>query len=102
MLAVLLSIAAESAYDYVFSENGLVAYKGGKLLAVKSMHEFLGEEKLQRLLNYILHYIAGQTQRQHGAWGAAPLTGFCASFQPFNTTISMLSRSLSISSNDAQ
>lgn len=51
--------AAESAYDYVFSENGLVAYKAGKLLAVKSMHDYLGEEKLQRLLNFILHYIAG-------------------------------------------
>lgn len=46
------------AYDYVFSENGLVAYKAGELLAVKSMHDFLGEDKLQQLINFILHYIA--------------------------------------------
>lgn len=52
--------AAIGAYDYVFSENGLVAYKAGELLAVKSMHDFLGEDKLQKLLNFILHYIAGQ------------------------------------------
>ena len=71
LLAVLLGAAVESAYDYVFSENGLVAYKGGKLLAAKSMHELLGEEKLQWLLNYILHYIAGQPQRLlHGVRGS--------------------------------
>ena len=42
----------------MFSENGLVAYKDGKLLEVQSLKKHLGEEKLKRLINYILHYIA--------------------------------------------
>lgn len=45
-------------WDYVFSENGLVAYKEGKLLAQQSIANFLGEEKLQNLINFCLHYIA--------------------------------------------
>lgn len=50
--------AAVDAYDYVFSENGLVAHQGGKLLAEASLKTHLGEAKLQRLINFILHYIA--------------------------------------------
>eukprot|EP01111_Echinosteliopsis_oligospora_P002783 TRINITY_DN1430_c0_g1_i1.p1 TRINITY_DN1430_c0_g1~~TRINITY_DN1430_c0_g1_i1.p1 ORF type:complete len:272 (-),score=56.29 TRINITY_DN1430_c0_g1_i1:33-770(-) len=45
-------------FDYVFSENGLVAYKDGSLLAEQSLKAFLGEEKLKKLINFILHYIA--------------------------------------------
>ena len=53
-----ISIAAIAAYDYVFSENGLVAYKGGELLAVQSMVKKVGEDNLKKLLNFILRYIA--------------------------------------------
>ena len=45
-------------YDYLFSENGLVAYKQGELLAIQSLKKFLGEDKLKELINFILHYIA--------------------------------------------
>mmetsp|Transcript_25720 Transcript_25720/g.56034 ORF Transcript_25720/g.56034 Transcript_25720/m.56034 type:complete len:245 (-) Transcript_25720:604-1338(-) len=45
-------------YDYVFAENGLVAYKDGKLLAKQSLKAFLGEEKLKEFINFVLHYIA--------------------------------------------
>lgn len=45
-------------FDYTFSENGLVAYKGQDLIAEASFQEFLGEERLQRLLNFLLRYIA--------------------------------------------
>lgn len=34
-------------YDYVFSENGLVAHKDGKLIGTESLKTFLGEEKLK-------------------------------------------------------
>ncbi|GAB4844447.1 hypothetical protein Ancab_037811 [Ancistrocladus abbreviatus] len=34
-------------YDYVFSENGLVAHKDGKLIGTQSLKLFLGEEKLK-------------------------------------------------------
>ncbi len=45
-------------YDYVFSENGLVAHKAGELLAKQSLKDYLGEEKLQAFINFTLHYIA--------------------------------------------
>ncbi|BDA40584.1 Phosphomannomutase [Coccomyxa sp. Obi] len=50
--------AAPFEYDYLFSENGLVAYKEGKLLAIQSLKKFLGEDKLKELINFVLHYIA--------------------------------------------
>ncbi|KAI8545165.1 hypothetical protein RHMOL_Rhmol07G0020800 [Rhododendron molle] len=45
-------------YDYVFAENGLVAYKDGKLLGTQSLKSYLGEEKLKEFINFTLHYIA--------------------------------------------
>lgn len=45
-------------YDYVFSENGLVAHKDGKLIGTESLKTFLGEEKLKEFINFTLHYIA--------------------------------------------
>ena len=50
--------AAKEEYDYVFAENGLVAYKDGKLVAVQSIKKHLGEDKLKQLINFVLHYIA--------------------------------------------
>ena len=41
-------------YDFVFSENGLVAYKAGKLLARQSILDHMGEEKLQTFINFCL------------------------------------------------
>ena len=51
-------VAAVQEYDYLFSENGLVAYKDGELLAEASLKTYLGEKKLQELINFLLHYIA--------------------------------------------
>ncbi|GAV04172.1 hypothetical protein RvY_14488 [Ramazzottius varieornatus] len=45
-------------FDYLFSENGLVAYKRGKLIHEVSIQEFLGEEKLQDFINYALRYLS--------------------------------------------
>ncbi|KAG0496073.1 hypothetical protein HPP92_000764 [Vanilla planifolia] len=45
-------------YDYVFSENGLVAYRSGELIDKQSLKTFLGEEKLKEIINFTLHYIA--------------------------------------------
>ena len=42
----------------MFAENGLVAYKAGDLLAIQSLLKHLGEAKLQRFINFVLHYIA--------------------------------------------
>lgn len=45
-------------FDYVFAENGLVAYKNGKILKKMNLIEHLGEEKLQRFINFCLAYMA--------------------------------------------
>ncbi|XP_049366138.1 phosphomannomutase-like isoform X1 [Solanum verrucosum] len=45
-------------YDYVFSENGLVAHKDGKLIGKQSLKSYLGDEKLKEFINFTLHYIA--------------------------------------------
>ncbi|NXM26766.1 PMM2 Phosphomannomutase, partial [Oxyruncus cristatus] len=47
-------------FDYVFPENGLVAYKDGKFLSkqASSIQGHLGEDILQDLINYCLSYIA--------------------------------------------
>ncbi|PKU82013.1 Phosphomannomutase [Dendrobium catenatum] len=50
--------AVISDYDYVFAENGLVAYKNGELIGKQNFKSFLGEEKLKELINFTLHYIA--------------------------------------------
>lgn len=46
-------------FDYVFAENGLVAYKAGEVIEIQSLKAHLGEDKLKSLINFILHYIAG-------------------------------------------
>eukprot|EP00761_Pharyngomonas_kirbyi_P011913 gb/GECH01011939.1/.p1 GENE.gb/GECH01011939.1/~~gb/GECH01011939.1/.p1 ORF type:complete len:252 (+),score=57.19 gb/GECH01011939.1/:1-756(+) len=45
-------------FDYVFAENGLVAYKDGDLIAKRSIADYLGEEKLQKFVNFTLKEIA--------------------------------------------
>jgi len=44
--------------DYSFSENGLVAYKNGKLIGKEAIHKHLGEENLKEIINFTLKYIA--------------------------------------------
>lgn len=53
-----MTTAAIQEYDYVFAENGLVAYEEGKLVHTASLKTYLGEDKLKELINYVLHYIA--------------------------------------------
>nr|XP_032834216.1 phosphomannomutase 2-like [Petromyzon marinus] len=45
-------------FDYVFAENGLVAYKDGRLFAQQSIQNHLGEEILQEFINYCLAYMS--------------------------------------------
>jgi len=49
---------ALSMFDYIFSENGLVSYAGHTPLPVESINSALGEERLQELINFCLHYIS--------------------------------------------
>lgn len=45
-------------FDYVFAENGLVAYAGGRLLHRAELKSHIGEDELTRLINFLLRYIA--------------------------------------------
>jgi phosphomannomutase len=45
-------------FDYVFPENGLVQYKFGKEVERQSIQRFMGEEKLQKFINYTLSYLS--------------------------------------------
>ncbi|XP_051983149.1 phosphomannomutase 2 isoform X2 [Xyrauchen texanus] len=44
--------------DYVFAENGLVAYRFGKLHSVQNIQAYLGEEILQDFINFCLNYLS--------------------------------------------
>ena len=45
-------------YDYFFSENGLVAYKNGELIAEQSILKKFGEKNLQKMINFSLIYMS--------------------------------------------
>ena len=45
-------------FDYVFPENGLVAYQDGNLIEKMDISKHMGEEKLQKFINFCLHYMA--------------------------------------------
>ncbi|ODQ82184.1 hypothetical protein BABINDRAFT_163998 [Babjeviella inositovora NRRL Y-12698] len=45
-------------FDYCFSENGLTAYKLGKELSSQSFIGWLGQEKYNKLIVWILKYLA--------------------------------------------
>ncbi|XP_015914315.2 phosphomannomutase 2 [Parasteatoda tepidariorum] len=50
--------AVVNKYDYIFAENGLVAYKNGSLVGKQSILGHMGEEKLQNLINFCLMYMS--------------------------------------------
>lgn len=45
-------------FDYVFPENGLVQYEKGKEVGKVSIAQHLGEEVLQRFINFVLKYLS--------------------------------------------
>ncbi|KAI9249270.1 eukaryotic phosphomannomutase [Sporodiniella umbellata] len=45
-------------FDYCFAENGLTAYRMGQELASQSFISWIGETEYNKLVKFILHYIA--------------------------------------------
>ena len=45
-------------FDWCFAENGLMAHKDGAVIGQTSFKDHLGEEKLKKLINWILRYFA--------------------------------------------
>lgn len=61
LVKILEQLGGEDAlgkYDYLFSENGLVSHKGGKLIFKENIVRFIGEEKLQKFINFCLKYMS--------------------------------------------
>lgn len=52
------TIPVTTLFDFCFAENGLTAIRMGEKLASASFIGWLGEAKYQKLVNFILHYIA--------------------------------------------
>jgi phosphomannomutase len=49
---------AGEIFDYVFSENGVVAHKEKTLIGTNSIATFLGEPRLKELINFVLRYFS--------------------------------------------
>lgn len=47
-----------SRFDYTFSENGLVAFKGTEQIGQQNLKTYIGEEILQKLINFALGYMS--------------------------------------------
>ena len=50
--------ALVNRFPFVFSQNGLVAHIDGGLRSQESILTFIGEEKLQRIINFCLRYMS--------------------------------------------
>jgi len=48
----------EHDFDFVFSENGLMAYKDSKIIEVTSLKDHLGETKIKQFVNFVLAYLS--------------------------------------------
>lgn len=56
--SLLLPNPVTQLYDYVFSENGLMAYKDGKHFSTMSIKENMGEANIKTFVNFCLRYMA--------------------------------------------
>jgi len=45
-------------FPWNFSQNGLVAYKDGEILAVETISTFLGEDNIKKIVNWTMKYLA--------------------------------------------
>ncbi|XP_047529256.1 phosphomannomutase [Vanessa atalanta] len=49
---------ATNQFDYVFCENGVMQYRQGELKSTQSILNYIGEETLQRVINFALGYMS--------------------------------------------
>jgi Eukaryotic phosphomannomutase len=53
-----LGAGVVNAFPWNFSQNGLVAYKEGKLLEVQTLSKHLGEDNVKRIVNWVMKYLS--------------------------------------------
>jgi len=46
-----------NVFPYNFSQNGLVAYKDGKLLEIQTISKHLGEGNVKKIVNWVMKYL---------------------------------------------
>lgn len=49
---------AAAHFDYVFCENGLMYFRNGQLVSAQSILNHLGEQTLQKVINFALNYMS--------------------------------------------
>lgn len=52
------NVDVTSLFDFCFSENGLTAFRLGETLASNNFIQWLGEDKYQNLVDFVLKFIA--------------------------------------------
>jgi len=76
-----------SRFDYVFSENGLVAYKDGQLIGQESIKTKFGDDKIKEFTKYVLTLIASLDipvmrgtfiEFRSGMWNISPIGRNCS------------------------
>jgi len=74
-------------FDYVFSENGLVAHKEGQLIGHESIKTKFGNEKINEFTKYVLNLIASLDipvmrgtfiEFRSGMWNISPIGRNCS------------------------
>lgn len=53
-----LGVNVTNEYDYSFSENGLVAFKHGEAIGKTMMNDYLGEENIKLIVNWVMKYLS--------------------------------------------
>uniref|UniRef100_A0AAZ3SN20 Phosphomannomutase n=1 Tax=Oncorhynchus tshawytscha TaxID=74940 RepID=A0AAZ3SN20_ONCTS len=81
--------------DYLFAENGLVAYQNGQLVAVQSIQAYMGEDLLQDFINFCLNYLAKITLPRKRYTFSLSLTGTFIEFRNGMLNVSPVGRSCS-------
>jgi phosphomannomutase len=76
-----------SRFDYVFSENGLVAYKDAQLIGQESIKTKFGDDKINEFTKYVLRLIASLDipvmrgtfiEFRSGMWNISPIGRNCS------------------------
>ncbi|KAF4518142.1 hypothetical protein B566_EDAN008844 [Ephemera danica] len=53
-----ISVSVMDKCNFVFAENGLVAFKNGTEIGRESIQHYMGDKKLQKFINFSLHYMS--------------------------------------------
>jgi phosphomannomutase len=74
-------------FDYCFAENGIIGYKNGELFANNNIVRYLGDDKINKFINYTLKYISNIDipikrgtfiEKRNGMFNVSPIGRNCS------------------------